>query len=88
MTTTNDSERRMYGGFWVRTVAFLIDLIILTAMVLLVGGRNLHYPRSFGHKGDGFHTSTAYVVAADSLARATMAVLWFMGVIESTGYTG
>lgn len=37
MTGTSDTERRMYGGFWIRTAAFLIDLIILTGIVLLVG---------------------------------------------------
>ncbi|MGG1616354.1 RDD family protein [Paenibacillus sp. NRS-1782] len=38
METANDSEKQIYGGFWKRTAAFLIDLIILIVMVLLVSG--------------------------------------------------
>ncbi|MGS5019779.1 RDD family protein [Paenibacillus sp. JJ1683] len=38
MTVTSDRVRKIYGGFWVRTVAFVIDLVILFAIVLLVGG--------------------------------------------------
>ncbi|MEJ3717796.1 RDD family protein [Paenibacillus polymyxa] len=38
MTVTSDSVRKIYGGFWVRTAAFIIDLIIVFAIVLLVGG--------------------------------------------------
>ncbi|AJE53976.1 hypothetical protein NS115_02325 [Paenibacillus jamilae] len=38
MTVVSDSVRKIYGGFWVRTAAFMIDLIILFAIVLLVGG--------------------------------------------------
>ncbi|MFD1459925.1 RDD family protein [Paenibacillus farraposensis] len=38
MTATNDNVRRMYGGFWIRTAAFLIDLVIVFVLVLLIGG--------------------------------------------------
>ncbi|AZH29288.1 RDD family protein [Paenibacillus sp. M-152] len=38
MIVVSDSVRKIYGGFWVRTAAFMIDLIILFAIVLLVGG--------------------------------------------------
>ncbi|WP_090739113.1 RDD family protein [Paenibacillus sp. Mc5Re-14] len=38
MTVVSDSVRKVYGGFWIRTAAFVIDLIILFAIVLLVGG--------------------------------------------------
>ncbi|MBE0338315.1 RDD family protein [Paenibacillus sp. 23TSA30-6] len=38
METTNDSEKQIYGGFWKRTAAFVIDLIIVTVMALLVAG--------------------------------------------------
>ncbi len=38
MTVTSDSVRKIYGGFWVRTAAFVIDLIILTAIILSIGG--------------------------------------------------
>ncbi|MHB0880948.1 RDD family protein [Paenibacillus sp. SEL1] len=54
MTATSDTERRMYGGFWIRTAAFLIDLIILTAIVLLVGGAIYIIPDLLGIKETGF----------------------------------
>jgi hypothetical protein len=37
MMATNDSIRRIYGGFWIRTAAFLIDLVIVFVLVLLIG---------------------------------------------------
>ncbi|MGG4215631.1 RDD family protein [Paenibacillus sp. FSL L8-0638] len=54
MTGTSDTERRMYGGFWIRTAAFLIDLIILTGIVLLVGGAINIIPDLLGIKETGF----------------------------------
>ncbi|WP_311082930.1 RDD family protein [Paenibacillus polymyxa] len=38
MTGTSDTERRMYGGFWIRTAAFVLDFIIVTVLVFLIGG--------------------------------------------------
>ncbi|MEC0181040.1 RDD family protein [Paenibacillus peoriae] len=38
MTATSDSVRRMYGGFWIRTAAFVMDLVIVFVLVLLIGG--------------------------------------------------
>ncbi|WP_068496143.1 RDD family protein [Paenibacillus kribbensis] len=38
MTATNDSVRGIYGGFWIRTAAFIIDLVIVFVLVLLIGG--------------------------------------------------
>ncbi|MCP3780656.1 RDD family protein [Paenibacillus sp. MZ03-122A] len=54
MTAISDSTKRIYGGFWIRTAAFLIDLIILTAIVLLIGGAIYIIPDLLGIKETGF----------------------------------
>ncbi|AHC19801.1 MULTISPECIES: RDD family protein [Paenibacillus] len=54
MTATSDCTKRIYGGFWIRTAAFVIDLIILTAIVLLVGGAIYIIPDLLGIKETGF----------------------------------
>ncbi|PNQ81075.1 MULTISPECIES: RDD family protein [Paenibacillus] len=54
MTATSDSTKRIYGGFWIRTAAFLIDLIILTAIVLLVGSMLSITPDLLGIEETGF----------------------------------
>jgi uncharacterized RDD family membrane protein YckC len=50
MTVTSDSVRKIYGGFWVRTAAFVIDLIILTAIILSIGGAIYIIPDILGIK--------------------------------------
>ncbi|APB71272.1 RDD family protein [Paenibacillus polymyxa] len=54
MTASSDCTKRIYGGFWIRTAAFVIDLIILTAIVLLVGGAIYIIPDLLGIKETGF----------------------------------
>ncbi|MGQ3480323.1 RDD family protein [Paenibacillus sp. TY11] len=55
MTATSDSTKRIiYGGFWIRTAAFLIDLIIITVPVLLIGGIVFNSPVLLGMGGTAF----------------------------------
>ncbi|WCM63440.1 RDD family protein [Paenibacillus polymyxa] len=54
MTATSDCTKRIYGGFWIKTAAFVIDLIILTAIVLLVGSMLSITPALLGIEETGF----------------------------------
>lgn len=54
MTATSDSTKRIYGGFWIRTAAFLIDLIIMTLLVILVGSILSITPALLGIEETGF----------------------------------
>ncbi|URJ62375.1 RDD family protein [Paenibacillus polymyxa] len=54
MTATSDCTKRIYGGFWIRTAAFLIDLIIMTLLVILVGSMLSITPDLLGIEETGF----------------------------------
>ncbi|WP_328802527.1 RDD family protein [Paenibacillus sp. LX16] len=54
MTGTSYSTKRIYGGFWIRTAAFLIDLIIMTLLVILVGSMLSITPDLLGIEETGF----------------------------------
>ncbi|ASR47763.1 RDD family protein [Paenibacillus kribbensis] len=53
MTAASDNARRIYGGFWIRTAAFVMDLFIVFVLVLLIGGA-FSIPLLLGIEETGF----------------------------------